>query len=140
MTTTAAKPRHTWIHPVGLLGVVLVVACRVTHSEALGGVAIVLLFAAGIGAVAEFASGRAASAPAAVPVSTAPDTLAGAWIRHGGRLVVVTADPDAPAPRRTVTVIGGDGHEEQLQVAVDAAGRVTEAARAGEPWTVAEAV
>lgn len=75
---------------------------------------------------------------AAQPDTAATTSLVGARIHWRGGVSTVTADPDVPQPRRTVTAFDGHGRVERICVGVDASGRVTEACRPGEEWAGAE--
>jgi hypothetical protein len=137
---TITKPRHAWVHPVGLLGVIAAIAFRVTHSEAVGGMAITLLIGAGIGSITgAIGRGNTEAAPLEIRVAT-EGNLVGVRIRHAGGISTVTEDLDAPSRRRTVTAATASGRKETLYVRLDAAGRVVEAAAPGSNWAAAESL
>lgn len=131
---TPAKPRNAWVHPIGLIGVVLAVASYATRSEAVGGMAVALLGLAGVGAVI------GAVRPTVPAADAAATSLVGVQILHSGGISTVTEDLDHPMPRRTVAAVDGHGRPEQLNVGVDADGRVVEACRPGGEWAEATAI
>ena len=134
-TTTTTKPRNAWVHPIGLIGVLLAVAYRTTHSPAVGGMAVSLLALAGIGAIIGYVR---PAAPLTDQVAVG-GSLVGMRIRHSGGLSTVTEDVGGAA-RRTVTALDTHGRTHRLCVGVDPDGRVIEAAVPGVDWAGAEAV
>jgi hypothetical protein len=157
MNSAGDDTKGGWIYLVGPLGILVGAVGKFTHNHTILGVAIAMLFSAGITGVIQMFRGSRAPAPKTRLTATVTNrsttqfdsplthtysttSLVGVRIHHSGGTSVVIEDLDTPMPRRTVMALDTHGRQERLCVGVDSLGSVVEAAVPGSEWAAAEAI